>query len=71
LQVPRFTWPDAPDSIGPKLAEIARTADEAGFASLWLMDQVHLGHSSASEGMNDAVTVVYDGSLHVPISPLR
>ncbi|MCD6054085.1 MAG: hypothetical protein K0Q96_1277, partial [Rubrobacteraceae bacterium] len=22
LQVPRFTWPDAPTSIGPKLAEI-------------------------------------------------
>src|SRR5215213_8985261 len=38
LQVPRFTWPDAPTSIGPKLAEIGRTADEAGFASLWVMD---------------------------------
>src|SRR5215216_3277390 len=38
LQVPRFTWPDAPDSIGPKLAEIGKTADEAGFASLWVMD---------------------------------
>src|SRR5215211_2994264 len=38
LQVPRFTWPNAPDSIGPKLAEIARTADEAGFASMWVMN---------------------------------
>ena len=38
LQVPRFTWPDAPTLIGPKLAEIGRTADEAGFASLWVMD---------------------------------
>jgi F420-dependent oxidoreductase-like protein len=38
LQVPRFTWPEAPGSIGPKLAEIGRTADEAGFASLWVMD---------------------------------
>ncbi len=38
LQVPRFTWPDAPDSIGPKLAEIGRTAEEAGFASIWVMD---------------------------------
>jgi F420-dependent oxidoreductase-like protein len=38
LQVPRFTWPDAPASIGPKLAEIGRTADEAGFASIWVMD---------------------------------
>jgi F420-dependent oxidoreductase-like protein len=40
LQVPRFTWPDAPDSIGPKLAEIGRTADEGGFASLWVMDHL-------------------------------
>jgi Luciferase-like monooxygenase len=38
LQVPRFTWPDAPASIGPKLAEIGKTADEAGFASIWVMD---------------------------------
>ena len=38
LQIPRFTWPDAPDSIGSKLAEIGRTAEEAGFASIWVMD---------------------------------
>ncbi len=38
LQVPSFTWPDGPAGIGPKLAEIGRTADEAGFASLWVMD---------------------------------
>lgn len=38
LQVPSFTWPDGTDEIGPKLAEIGRTADEAGFASLWVMD---------------------------------
>jgi F420-dependent oxidoreductase-like protein len=38
LQVPSFTWPDGAKGIGPKLAEIGRTADEAGFASLWVMD---------------------------------
>ena len=38
LQVPRFTWPEAPGSIGPRLAEIGRTADEAGFSSIWVMD---------------------------------
>ena len=38
LQVPRFTWPGGPAGIGPKLAEIGRTADEAGFVSLWVMD---------------------------------
>ncbi|HJQ29408.1 MAG TPA: LLM class F420-dependent oxidoreductase [Rubrobacter sp.] len=38
LQVPSFTWPEGDAGIGPKLAEIGRTADEAGFASLWVMD---------------------------------
>ena len=38
LQVPSFSWPEGTPSIGPKLAEIGRTADEAGFASLWVMD---------------------------------
>jgi len=38
LQVPNFTWPGGPASIAAKLAEIAAAADEAGFASLWVMD---------------------------------
>src|ERR671933_1045713 len=38
LQIPRFTWPEGDGGIGPKLAEIGSTADEAGFASLWVMD---------------------------------
>jgi F420-dependent oxidoreductase-like protein len=38
LQIPRFTWPSGPAGIGSRLAEIARTADEVGFASLWVMD---------------------------------
>jgi F420-dependent oxidoreductase-like protein len=38
LTIANFTWPEAPASIGPRLAEIARTADDAGFASLWVMD---------------------------------
>src|ERR671929_842707 len=38
LQVPRFTWPEGPEKLGSRLAEIGRTADEAGFASLWVMD---------------------------------
>src|SRR5215213_3903914 len=38
LQVPSFTWPDGAPSIGPRLAEIGKSADEAGFASLWVMD---------------------------------
>ncbi|MBV9452776.1 MAG: LLM class F420-dependent oxidoreductase [Rubrobacter sp.] len=38
LQVPSFTWPGGPASLGPRLAEVGRTADEAGFASIWVMD---------------------------------
>jgi alkanesulfonate monooxygenase SsuD/methylene tetrahydromethanopterin reductase-like flavin-dependent oxidoreductase (luciferase family) len=38
LQIPSFTWPEGTEGIGPKLAQIGRTADEAGFASLWVME---------------------------------
>ena len=38
LQVPNFTWPGGPAQLGSKFAEIARTADDAGFYSLWVMD---------------------------------
>jgi F420-dependent oxidoreductase-like protein len=38
LQVSSFTWPKGPQGIGETLGAIARVADEAGFASLWLMD---------------------------------
>jgi F420-dependent oxidoreductase-like protein len=38
LQIPSFTWPGGPENIGSKLAEIARAAEQAGFASLWVMD---------------------------------
>jgi F420-dependent oxidoreductase-like protein len=40
LQVPRFDCPGGPGSVGPVLTRIARTADEGGFASLWLMDHL-------------------------------
>jgi F420-dependent oxidoreductase-like protein len=38
LQVPDFTWPDSPAGIGPTFRRIARDADQAGLASLWVMD---------------------------------
>ena len=38
LDVPSFTWPGGPAQIGARLAEIARTAEDAGFASIWVMD---------------------------------
>jgi len=38
LQVSYFSWPDAPASIGPTFGRIARNAEDAGLASLWVMD---------------------------------
>ncbi len=38
LQIPSFTWPGGDAAIGPTLARIARTADDVGFDSIWVMD---------------------------------
>ena len=38
LQIPSFTWPGGSPDIGQRLAEIANTADNVGFASIWVMD---------------------------------
>ncbi|MGB3827365.1 MAG: LLM class F420-dependent oxidoreductase [Ornithinimicrobium sp.] len=40
LQVPFFSWPGAPESIGPTLARIAKDAEDAGMSSLWMMDHL-------------------------------
>ena len=38
LQVPDFTWPGGPAQLGADLAAVARTADEAGFGFIAVMD---------------------------------
>jgi F420-dependent oxidoreductase-like protein len=38
LQIPYFTWPGGPPELGPKLADVVRTAEDAGFDSIWVMD---------------------------------
>src|SRR5436309_595908 len=38
LQIPWFSWPGAPDNHRQVLSDVARTAEDAGFHSLWLMD---------------------------------
>jgi F420-dependent oxidoreductase-like protein len=38
LQIPDFTWPGGPAELTTKLAAIARTADEAGFEFISVMD---------------------------------
>ncbi len=38
LQVPYFTWPSGPESLGQAFGDVARRAEDAGFYSLWVMD---------------------------------
>jgi len=38
LQISSFTWPGGAAGIGPTLARVVQTADEAGFDSIWVMD---------------------------------
>ena len=38
LQIPDFTWPGGAKEIGPTLVKIARTANEAGFELIGVMD---------------------------------
>src|SRR5262249_44944522 len=40
LVIPNFTWPGGPSELGADLARVACTAEEAGFASGWGMDQL-------------------------------
>jgi F420-dependent oxidoreductase-like protein len=40
LHIAKFNWPGRPDSIGPTLARVAATADEAGFSMLSVMDHL-------------------------------
>ncbi len=38
LQIPNFTWPGGPAKLGETLAAIARTGEDAGYDSIWVMD---------------------------------
>jgi F420-dependent oxidoreductase-like protein len=38
LQIPSFTWPGGSTELGARLAQIGKTAEDAGFASIWVMD---------------------------------
>ncbi len=38
LQIVSFNWEGTPENTGSRLADIAGTADDLGFASIWVMD---------------------------------
>jgi alkanesulfonate monooxygenase SsuD/methylene tetrahydromethanopterin reductase-like flavin-dependent oxidoreductase (luciferase family) len=42
LQIPSFTYPDVSDEkLFERIAEIAVTAEQAGFDSVWVMDHYY------------------------------
>src|ERR1700736_3303641 len=60
LHIPDFTWTGGDAVIGPKLAEVARTADEAGFDQISVMDhffQIHY-QGPAEHPMLEAYTAL-------------
>jgi F420-dependent oxidoreductase-like protein len=62
LQIPNFTWPSGPAGIAGTLADIARTADEAGFASLWVMDHFfQIGSRDRARGLGPAEDEMLEG----------
>ena len=38
LQIPIFTWAGGPPELAPTLSRISKTAEDAGFDSIWVMD---------------------------------
>jgi F420-dependent oxidoreductase-like protein len=63
LQIIRFDWPGAPQNIGERLGAIARSADEAGFASLWVMD--HFFQISFSGPPEEPMLEGYTAAAHL------
>ncbi len=52
LQIPNFTYPGGPARLAANLADTARTADEAGFYSLWAMDHFfQIGNRDRTAGL--------------------
>jgi F420-dependent oxidoreductase-like protein len=61
LHVTRFNWPEGDAAIRPRVAAIARRADEAGFAGFWPMDhffQIPVGGRPAEEPMLEGYTLL-------------
>jgi F420-dependent oxidoreductase-like protein len=60
LQIPRFHWAGGPAHLGETLGAVARAADDAGVASIWLMDHFFQIASvgKAEEEMLEAYTTL-------------
>ena len=60
LHIPDFTWDGGDSAIGPTLAKVARTADEAGFDRISVMDHFFQirNHGPAEHAMLEAYTAL-------------
>lgn len=59
LQIPSFKYPGGAAAIRPKLKEIATTAEEAGFYSLWVMDHYYQIKGMFGEAYTDPMLEAY------------
>lgn len=59
LQIPSFKYPGGTAAIRPKLKEIATTAEEAGFYSLWVMDHYYQIQGLFGEAYTDPMLESY------------
>jgi F420-dependent oxidoreductase-like protein len=57
LHVPNFTWPGGPEALADHLAAIVKTAEDAGFAQVTVMD--HYFSLSAGEGYREPMLECY------------
>ncbi len=66
LQIFSFTWPDGDAGIGSTLARIVRTADEAGFDSIWVMDHFFqiMGPGTETQPMLEGYTTLGFAAAH-------
>jgi F420-dependent oxidoreductase-like protein len=64
LQLPSFTCPGGPQDLHGVLGEIGRTADDAGFYSLWVMDHFfQIFGSHADDMLEGYSTLAYLAGL--------
>jgi F420-dependent oxidoreductase-like protein len=66
IQINRFTWPGAPESIAETLAKIVVAADKNGFSSAWVMDhffQIHYVGKSEEPMLEAYTTLGYIAGL--------
>jgi len=68
LQIPNFTWPGGPAELASTLSRIARTAEDAGFDSVWVMDHFFQIMGAAEQEMVEAYTTLGSWPARPPAS---